>query len=327
VDSVSHTPRDSFSHGESGWANGAHERSPFLAWSPRYEVDIGPHVFPTSKYRLVREALLEAGRVRKKDFLEPKPASWEDVARVHSEDYLTKIREGALSLTDQMVLELPFSPQLREASLLCCGGTTQVALFALDDGVGIHLGGGFHHAFQDHGEGFCLLNDAAVALRTLLDRGAMRRGAVVDLDVHHGNGTAAIFSSDSRVFTFSMHQERNYPFPKPAGDLDIALSDGVRDEAYLRSLEAGLATTIRSQDPELILYLAGADPYVEDQLGGLALTRKGLEARDRMVLEECARMQIPVAVLLAGGYARRWEDTVRIHARTIEVALEVRDGW
>jgi len=327
VDSRTHTLQDPFRNGRSGSAEGSGPRAPFLVWSPRYEVDIGPHVFPTAKYRLVREVLLGGGAVREEDFLQPEPASWEDLAQVHSEDYLTKIREGTLSPLEQMVLELPFSPHLRDAALLCCGGTTRAALLALDDGVGIHLGGGFHHAFRDRGEGFCLLNDVAVALRTLLDRGAIRRGAVVDLDVHQGNGTAAIFASEPRIFTFSMHQERNYPFLKPPGDLDIGLPDGVRDEAYLKGLEKGLATTIRRQDPELVLYLAGADPYVEDQLGGLALTRQGLEARDRMVLEECARMQIPVAVLLAGGYARRWEDTVRIHARTVEVSLEVRNGW
>ncbi len=287
-------------------------------------MDIGPHVFPTVKYRLVREALLRSGAVGEASFLEAEPVPWEALGRVHTEAYLRKVREGSLSPQEELVLELPFSAHLREAAALCCGGTTQAAALAMEEGVGIHLGGGFHHAFSDHGEGFCLLNDVAVALATLLDRGSIRRGAVVDLDVHHGNGTASIFGADPRVFTFSMHQERNYPYLKPPGDLDIGLPDGTRDEAYLEALEKGLEATIDRQDPELVIYLAGADPFAEDQLGGLALTRQGLERRDRAVIEECARLGIPVAVVLAGGYARREEDTVRIHERTVEVAMEVR---
>jgi acetoin utilization deacetylase AcuC-like enzyme len=293
-----------------------------IFWSPRYEVDIGAHVFPTRKYRLVRQALLEGGVARNAWFAEPDAAPWEALALAHSEGYLRKIRDGTLSPADQLRLELPFSPELREASRLCCGGTTTAGRQALDRGIGIHLGGGFHHAYRGHGEGFCLLNDLAVAILVLLEEGKIRRAAVVDLDVHQGNGTASIFAGDPRVFTFSMHQERNYPTPKETSDLDIGLPDGTRDEAYLRALERGLDSVIQRHDPELILYLAGADPYVEDQLGGLALTRPGLEARDRMVLEECERMAVPVAVVLAGGYALREEDTVAIHAKTIEVALE-----
>ena len=297
----------------------------FLLWSPRYEVDIGAHVFPTRKYRLIRETLLSKRTVTGDDFLEPEPASWEALGRVHDGEYLRKIREDDFSRMDELRLELPFSPGLREASLLCCGGSIQAALLALKDGVGIHLGGGFHHAFRDHGEGFCLLNDVAVSVSVLLDRDLIQRAAVVDLDVHHGNGTAAIFTADPRVFTFSMHQERNYPFPKPPGNLDIGLPDGTGDASYLRHLDRGLEEVFERQDPELIVYLAGADPFVEDQLGGLALTRKGLETRDRRVLEGCAGMGVPVAVFLAGGYARREVDTVGIHVRTVEVALEVRE--
>jgi acetoin utilization deacetylase AcuC-like enzyme len=296
---------------------------PKIVWSPRYEVDIGLHVFPTRKYRLIREVLLAQGTVVEDQFVEATVASWEDLALAHSEGYLGRIRNGTLSMAEQLTLELPFSEHLREASRLCCGGTTDAARHALEYGIGIHLGGGFHHAFRGHGEGFCLLNDIAVALMVLLEEGRIDRAAVVDLDVHQGNGTAAIFADEPRVFTFSMHQERNYPTPKQASDLDIGLDDGIRNEEYLRVLEDGLARTIREQDPELILYLAGADPYVEDQLGGLSLTRKGLEDRDRMVIDECERLGIPVAVLLAGGYARREDDTVAIHTRTIEVALGV----
>lgn len=301
--------------------------SPRIVWSPRYEVDIGAHVFPTVKYRLVRERLLALGTLEEEDFVLAEPISWEDLARVHTPGYLRKVREGDFSWADERLLELPFSPRLREASLHCCGGTLQTARLASSSGVAVHLGGGFHHAFQDHGEGFCLLNDVAVALAVLLDERTIRRAAVVDLDVHHGNGTAAIFRGDERVFTFSMHQENNYPFPKPPGDLDIGLEDGTRDDAYLAALRKGLDRVFRQQDPELVIYLAGADPFVEDQLGGLALSRWGLEARDRYVLEECRRLGVPAAVLLAGGYARRLEDTVGIHTRTVEVALEVASGW
>jgi acetoin utilization deacetylase AcuC-like enzyme len=298
-----------------------------VVWSPRYEVDIGPHVFPTVKYRLVRDALLQEGVVEGSWLVEAGTATWEDLALAHNDEYLRKVREGSLSPLEQMVLELPFSADLRDASRICCGGTILAAAQALDGGVGVHLGGGFHHAFADHGEGFCLLNDVAVGIRALQQEGQIQRAAVVDLDVHQGNGTAAIFQGDPRVYTFSMHQERNYPVPKATSNLDVALPDGTRDERYLEALKHGLDRTIREQDPELILYLAGADPYVEDQLGGLALTRPGLEARDRMVLEECLLRRIPVAVLLAGGYARRQEDTVAIHVRTVEVALEILGSW
>jgi acetoin utilization deacetylase AcuC-like enzyme len=252
------------------------------------------------------------------------------VGAVHSPHYVAKIREGTLSPMDQMVLELPFSPELREASLLCCGGTLQVAESALDQGVATHLGGGFHHAFRDHGEGFCLLNDVAVALRSLLDRGLVQSAAVVDLDVHQGNGTASIFASEPRVFTFSMHQEANYPFPKPPSDLDLGLPNGLRDEPYLEALREGLARVMTEQRPELVIYLAGADPFVEDQLGGLALTKDGLMARDRMVLERCRGAGAAVGVVLAGGYARREADTVAIHRNTIEATMQAwerdRDG-
>ncbi len=294
-----------------------------LVWSPQYEVDIGPHVFPTAKYRLVRRSLLEAGVAAESDFLRPDPASWEQVGAVHTRDYLEKIRSGSLSLREQTTLELPFSSSLREASLLCCGGTTLTARKALAESVAVHLGGGFHHAFRDHGEGFCLLNDVAVALGCLLEEETVSSCAVVDLDVHQGNGTAAIFRDDPRVFTLSMHQERNYPFPKPPSDLDVGLADGTGDEPYLAQLTKALDSVLDRRRPELVVYLAGADPFVEDQLGGLALTKLGLERRDRMVLERCLEAEARVAVVLAGGYARRLEDTVAIHRRTVELAREV----
>ncbi len=302
------------------------ERSFPLVWSSSYEVDIGSHVFPTTKYRRVLASLLEDGVVRENEILDPAPASWDLLALVHAPDYLEKIRDGALSPLEQMVLEVPFSPPLRDAFRICCGGTLLTAEKAMEGGVASHLGGGFHHAFSDHGEGFCLLNDVAVAVAALLERGAVERAAVVDLDVHHGNGTAAIFADEPRAFTFSMHQENNYPHPKPPGDLDVGLPDGIRDDGYLELLGKKLDRILDGHEPQLVLYLAGADPFVEDQLGGLFLSSAALEARDRMVLEGCASRGIPVATVLAGGYARREEDTVRIHRRTVELARVVWEG-
>jgi acetoin utilization deacetylase AcuC-like enzyme len=297
-----------------------------LVWSPDYEVDIGAHVFPTAKYRLVRKALLDNGIATETDFLLPEPASWGEVEAVHSREYVRKLRTGTLSIAEQMTLELPFTPPLLRASLLCCGGTTLTAREALRQGAAVHLGGGFHHAFRDHGEGFCLLNDVAVAAAALLEEKEVSRCAVVDLDVHQGNGTAALFRDDPRVFTLSMHQERNYPVPKPPSDLDLGLEDGTGDEVYLRLLGEVLEEVLVRQRPQLVIYLAGADPYAEDQLGGLALTMEGLGERDRMVLTRCARAGVGVAVVLAGGYARNVDDTVTIHRHTVEVARELWAG-
>ena len=297
-----------------------------VVWSDRYEVDIGAHVFPTAKYRLILDELLERGVVRNENILHPEPASWEEMARVHSPGYLEKVRSGTFTAADQMLLELPFTAELRDASVLCCGGTTLTARKALQEGVAVHLGGGFHHAFCDHGEGFCMLNDVAVALTVLLAEGKVERAAVVDLDVHQGNGTAAIFADDPRVFTFSMHQERNYPFIKPPSDLDLGLQDLTPDDRYMEALEGALELIVERHEPQVVVYLAGADPYMEDQLGGLGLTKEGLEARDRMVLERFRKTGAGVAVVLAGGYARRTWDTVEIHRRTVEAARDAWDG-
>jgi acetoin utilization deacetylase AcuC-like enzyme len=296
-----------------------------VVWSSRYEVDIGAHVFPTVKYRLVRDRLLDEGIVAPEDLVEPAPATRDEVALVHTGEYLEKVFSGAFTPIDVMRLELPFSDHLREASLLCCGGTTLAGELALERGVAVHLGGGFHHAFAGHGEGFCLLNDVAVAPRVLQARGAVDRVAVVDLDVHHGNGTAAIFAADPSVFTFSMHQEWNYPAEKPPGDLDEGLEDGTGDEAYLDLLRKHMAGILSSHRPDLVLYLAGADPYREDQLGGLALTMEGLRERDRTVFALSREAGAAVAVVLAGGYARRTVDTVRIHVNTLEEAIDALD--
>ncbi len=294
-------------------------------WAPEYEVDIGPHVFPTSKYRLVRERLLAEGTLGDSQLRRPSEATREALLRVHESGYLDRVLEGRLTGREERLLELPFSSALRTASLLCCGGTLLAGRLALDHGAAVHLGGGFHHAFSDHGEGFCLLNDVAVAAAGLRAEGRTRRIAVVDLDVHHGNGTAAIFHDEPAVYTFSMHQERNYPFPKPASDLDVGLEDGVDDQRYLEILGRSLDQVLEEGRPEVVLYLAGADPCREDQLGGLALSLEGLAARDRRVLERFGAAGVPVAVVLAGGYARHLSDTVEIHCNTVREAARFVD--
>jgi len=292
-----------------------------VIWSPEYEVDIGPHVFPTLKYRLVKERLIADGTLAEADFVRPRPSDHADLARVHTGEYLRKIRDDDLSPAEKVRLEVPFSPQLREAMVLCCGGTIECGLRALADGLCVHLGGGFHHAFATHGEGFCLLNDVAVAARALLADGAVARVAVVDLDVHHGNGTAAIFAADPAVRTFSMHQRNNYPAVKPSGDCDLGLDDGTPDEVYLGLLEEHLAPMLHDHQPGLVFYLAGADPYRDDLLGGLGLTIGGLRRRDRLVFETCRRRGAAVAVTLAGGYARDTNDTIEIHCNTVREAI------
>ena len=293
-----------------------------IVWHPAYEVDIGPHVFPTRKYRLVRDRLLAEGAISSADLVEATPASDEQVALVHTADYMRKIQTGALSLEDQLVLEVPFSAALREAAWICAGGTTLAARLALERGVAVHLGGGFHHAFPDHGEGFCLINDVAIAIRALQREGIVRRAAVVDLDVHHGNGTAAIFRDDPHVLTFSMHQERNYPAAKPPSGLDLGLEDGTGDAEYLALLEQHLPDILGRHRPDLVLYLAGADPYRFDQLGGLGLSLEGLRQRDELVFQQAASAGVAVAVCLAGGYALRTEDTVEIHCNTVRTARQ-----
>jgi acetoin utilization deacetylase AcuC-like enzyme len=298
-----------------------------VVYSPRYRVDIGAHVFPTNKFRLVHARLLESGILRPSDVVEPEPASWGDLGLVHTAAYLARVRDGTLTPEDLAGLQLPWSEDIVEGFRTMVGGTIQAARLAcrLDQSeidhprLSIHVGGGLHHAFASHGEGFCLFNDVAVAVRVLQTRG-IERVAIVDLDVHHGNGTAFIFESDPRVFTFSMHQQHNYPEWKPRGSLDIGLPDGTRDGTFLSRLQQALPAVMASQ-PQCVFYLAGADPYQDDQLGGLGLTREGLRARDRMVIEAVRRAEVPLVITLAGGYARRVEDTVSIHVATIEEAI------
>jgi acetoin utilization deacetylase AcuC-like enzyme len=289
-----------------------------VVYSARYHIDIGSHVFPTRKYHLLHERIRAA--TVDANIVEPQAATWEQLAVVHSREYLTKLQAGTFEWNELALLEIPWSPEVVEGFRLMTGGTIEAAHFALETGrLAFHIGGGFHHAFASHGEGFCLFNDVAVAIQLLLASGAVERAAVIDLDVHHGNGTAFIFEREPRVFTFSMHQEHNYPVHKPRGSLDVGLPDGIRDDEYLDRLRAALPQVMASA-PQIVFYLAGADPFEDDQLGGLALTKSGLRHRDRLVLDACNASAIPVVVLLAGGYARRLEDTVDIHFATYEEA-------
>jgi acetoin utilization deacetylase AcuC-like enzyme len=287
-----------------------------VVFSPRYEITLPGHVWPTSKYRLVAEALRSQMDPSDLTFIDAPLASWDDLALVHTADYLVKLRDNTLTADDVATLELPWRPEFADAFRLMVGGTCAAAAAALDDGRAAHLGGGLHHAFAAHGEGFCPLNDVAVAIRALQRDGRIRRAAVVDLDVHHGNGTAMIFERDPDVFTFSMHQQHNYPFFKPRGDLAIGLDDGAGDERYLTALADALPRALEST-PDVIVYLAGADPFEQDRLGGLALTKAGLRERDRLVIDAAIRAGVPLVTVLAGGYAADVRDTVDIHAATI----------
>lgn len=302
---------------------------------------IGPHVFPTTKYALIHERLsADPYRVGGMTWFEAEPASWEQLALVHTTEYLNDLRDGTLSAQALDELELPWSAEMVDGFRVMVGGTIAAARMACgsesdEPAIVCHVGGGLHHAFPNHGEGFCPFNDVAIAIRVLQAEGVQRH-AVVDLDVHHGNGTAFVFNpggadlhgsdassgapGDPGVFTFSMHQQHNYPVWKPRGSLDIGLPDGTGDDTYLRELSAALPV-VMAHRPRCVFYLAGADPYEDDQLGGLRLTKEGLRLRDRMVIEAVRSARLPLVIVLAGGYARRLDDTVAIHCATMEEAL------
>jgi len=294
-----------------------------LIYSDGYDLNLGEHVFPSAKYRLIRKNLLETQLAGEADFLEPQPADDADILLVHTADWVQKLKTGELEPWEVSRMEIPYSPELVRAVWLATGGSILAGRRALADGVAVNIGGGFHHAFPSHGEGFCAIHDVAVAIRKLQSDGAIARAMTVDLDVHHGNGTAAIFARDASVFTFSMHQENNYPFEKPPSDLDVNLPDGCADELYLSLLRENLRQALPAFRPDLIYYLAGADPYREDQLGGLALTLEGLRERDRTVFTMAREHNVPVAVTLAGGYARNVEDTIAIHVGTVREAASL----
>jgi len=298
-----------------------------VVYHPRYDLNLGAHVFPSQKFRLIAEELVSSGMAAPGDFLTPQPASDEDLLRVHTPSWVNKLKTGSLSVSEIMKLEVPYSPELAEAVWLAAGGTILAAQSALRDGFGSNLSGGFHHAYANHGEGFCAIHDVAVAVRRLQCDGDIKKAMIVDTDVHHGNGTAAIFTGDTSVFTISIHQVNNYPADKPPSTVDLNMRDGAGDDEYLAALIPTVERCLDKFKPEMIFYVGGADPYSEDQLGGLLLTKAGLKRRDREVFEAVRSRSIPVTTALAGGYARRLEDTVAIHVNTIIAAREVAEKY
>jgi acetoin utilization deacetylase AcuC-like enzyme len=323
-----------------------------LVYSDEYYLPIGQHVFPAEKYRRVHRRLIESGVADPSDFVTPQPASDQDILLVHTPQYVNKLKTGTLSAREELQLEVPYSPELVHAFWLAAGGSILAADYALEDGIAVNVGGGFHHAFPDHGEGFCMIHDVAVAIRRMQRDGRIRTAMTVDCDVHQGNGTAAIFAGTRTtseplpsngptvlggkplmrgthagdVFTISLHQENNYPFWKPPSSIDVDLPDGITDEHYLAWLDNALSAGLRQFQPDLICYIAGADPYCEDQLGGLALSLEGLLKRDELVFRVAKTRGIPVMVTYAGGYAQQVDDTVTIHSNTVLAAAAVFHG-
>ncbi|MFN7997796.1 MAG: histone deacetylase [Bryobacteraceae bacterium] len=300
-----------------------------LVYHDGYDLRLGDHVFPSQKYRFIRDRMLRDRFATSEDFVAPEPASDEQILLVHEAGWVRRLRTGTLSYHEILQLEVPYSKYLVEAFWLAAGGSILAARLALENGIGFNVGGGFHHAFAGHGEGFCAINDIAVAVRALQRDGRIKQAMVVDCDVHHGNGTAGIFAGDNSVFTLSIHQYNNYPTEKPPSSLDIHLPDGVGDEEYLHRLGNGYRAALSMFHPDLLVYVAGADPYCEDQLGGLAVSMEGLRERDRMVIWTALHARIPVAIVLAGGYAMNVQDTVAIQTNTAKVAKEVleRAAW
>ena len=297
-------------------------RFPFkLVYSDEYWlVDIGSHVFPVRKYRMIYERLLSLG-ARPENFLRPEPAAEDDLLLVHAPRYVKKITSGGLSRAEVQAMELPWNDDLARFALLHVGGTALAGRAALAEGLCVHIGGGFHHAFADHGEGFCVLNDIAVAVEKLRRSGAIRKAMVVDCDLHQGNGTASIFEGRDDTFTFSIHQMDVYPAEKMRSTLDVGLWSGDGDERYLAELRKHFPALFRIFRPDIVFYVAGADPLAGDKLGGLDLTKEGLRTRDELVLEGARRLGIPVAVVFAGGYSPDIENVVSVHLNTIRTAV------
>jgi acetoin utilization deacetylase AcuC-like enzyme len=278
------------------------------------------HRFPMEKYSRLRERLLASGEFTPADFHLPHAASDEELGRAHDSTYIRQVAEGSLPEKAQKAIGFPWSAGMVERSRRSAGATICTCRAALDEGIAANLAGGTHHAFRDRGEGFCVFNDAAVAARAMQAEGRAGRVLVVDCDVHQGNGTASILRGDDRIFTFSIHGARNFPFEKENSDLDIELPDGCSDDAYLTRLDEGLNTAFDLARPDLVIYLAGADPYHDDRLGRLGLSFAGLAERDRRVFAHAGALGLPVAIAMAGGYARQIDDTVAIHATSITLA-------
>jgi acetoin utilization deacetylase AcuC-like enzyme len=284
------------------------------------------HRFPMQKYALLRRRVEASGLVVRDDLVVPHAATDEEVLRAHDADYLHKVQAGELTEAEVRRIGFPWSPGMVERSRRSSGATIEACRAALAEGVACNLAGGTHHAFRTCGEGYCVFNDSAVAARAMQAEGRARRVVVLDCDVHQGNGTAAIFRDDPTVFTFSIHGAKNFPLRKEQSDLDVELADGTGDAAYLEALEAGVREALTRAGADLAIYLAGADPFLDDRLGRLKLTKEGLAERDALVFRHCRAAGLPVAVTMAGGYARRVEDTVDIHFQTLRLAAEAWGG-
>lgn len=294
-----------------------------LYYSPYYYADIGDaHVFPIRKFELVRDLLLNEKTLTPNEITEPQPARLEDVRLVHTEDYVMRLRAGTLTEREIRRLGLPWSKSLVRRSFLACSGTINAARWALQHGIASNLAGGTHHAYPDRGEGFCVLNDVAVAIKVLQRDGLAKRFLIIDCDVHQGNGTAFIFQTDESVFTFSMHGAKNYPLFKEKSTLDIELPDHTNDDAFLTILQENLPHIFQHQ-PDIVFYLAGADPYEKDKLGRLKLTKPGLRQRDEIILQYAKQQNVPITTTMSGGYAQDIQDTVEIHANTIRAVKTV----
>ena len=292
-------------------------------YTPRYYAEIGAgHIFPIRKFELVRDKLLGEGTLRLDEIFEPVPASVEDVLLVHSEDYVSRLCDGTLTTKEIRRLGLPWSESLVRRSFYAVGGTLAATEASLAEGYSSNLAGGTHHSFPERGEGFCVLNDVAIAIRAMRARKLIKRAAIVDCDVHQGNGTATIFADDTDTFTLSVHGANNYPLFKAQSSLDVELPDGTSDDEYLECLGHHLPTVL-DHEPDVVFYLAGADPYAGDKLGRLALSIDGLRARDEFVLRECYEREVPVVTVMSGGYGKDINDTIEIHCNTIRMVKEV----
>ena len=279
------------------------------------------HHFPMEKYSMLRERIAAAGIVDEKLFYIPRTATDDELSLAHDQLYISKIINNTLSSKELRRLGLPWTKQLVERSRRSSGATIDACMEAVENGLGINLAGGTHHAFREHGEGYCVFNDSAIAAKTMIREGRVKKVVIFDCDVHQGNGTAAILSDDKDIFTFSIHGRKNFPHDKETSDLDIALEDNTSDTLYLKMLSNGINQAIEASNPDLVIYLAGADPYEDDKFGRLALTKQGLAERDNMVFEFCRKAGLPIAVTMAGGYARDVEDTVDIHFQTVKNAI------
>lgn len=279
------------------------------------------HRFPASKYQLLRQAVEEAAIVPWQNLVNPIPATFEQLSLAHDPDYIERVINGTLTLAEQRQIGLPWSAELAQRVQFSVGATIGASRAALKDGVGVSLGGGTHHARRAEGQGYCVFNDTAVAARVLQSEGLIKQVVVIDCDVHQGNGTADITNGDHSIFTFSIHGEKNFPFRKINGDLDIGLPDGTNDEAYLSALQNGLETALAVK-PDMAYFLAGADVHKNDRLGRLGLTKEGIGARDRLVLQSCRERGIPVVVTMAGGYGRDIHETVAIQLQTVRLCRD-----